>query len=119
MHVERGRHQINLDQPAAPGGGAPEQGGHEPLDKMIPAGDIKRRESRWHGRFAIVSREPRHPRHGLNQQILSRFPYPGARGAIAGDGAIDDPGIQRANRFISQPDAFHYAGTKIVNYHVR
>ena len=77
--------------------------------------DVRDRDADRHGVIIRISTQPRNAGERLDEKVLAGLLAPRPVDAVPGDGAVDDAGVDLANRLISQAQPLHHAGPEILD----
>ncbi len=108
----------DIDVLALAGVGALEQGGRDGECGGHAGQHVAHRETGTSGAHFLVAGQRHDAGQRLDLAVVAGLVAIGTGAAEAGDGAIDQAGIDRAEGVVADAEAIHHAGAEVLHHHV-
>ena len=115
LQIEDGLQQGDLHAATLAGAAAADQTGQNTVHHVVAGKGVRHGDAQRRGRLVTIAVGVGQARHGLQQQVLAGLAFPRALCAVAGDGGIDQAGIQDTGALVVQTELGHNARAEILN----
>ena len=107
--------QRGIDPLAKPGARAVMDGAHDAEGREDSRGEVEERDTAANGRPSGLAGDRHDPAEGLHERLVAGAVLARPRAPEGRDRAVHEPGVQRGERVVAEPERFHGAGPEILD----